>query len=219
MMPYQENKKISKDYLILCEGIDAKNFLIYYLNSHELSGHPGFANDIQVMDFGGINELSSSLAILKNIENFSSVKNILIVRDAETNPAVAIKSIQSSLGKNDLSVPPTPNMWKDGPPNICYTLFPTFDGKTPGTLEDLCLSIIQEPGWDRLDQDIDRFLTELKKQRKREFPHEFKTKLHTYFSVTDRFVSMKIGEAAKAGAFDWASKKLIPLHNLIAKKL
>lgn len=218
-MSHKTDITIEKDYLILCEGVDAKMFLINYLNCSELKIHPGFADEIQVMDFGGIDQLSSYLEILKKMANFNRVKNILIVRDAETNAVAAINSIRSSLAKNNLSVPPASNMWESGTPNVSYTLFPAFDSQTSGTLEDLCLSIICEPGWEYLNNDIDRFIANLKEQRERKFPHEFKSKLHTYFSITDSFVSMKIGEAAKAGAFDWANEKINPLHDLIAEKL
>jgi hypothetical protein len=59
----------------------------------------------------------------------------------------------------------------------------------------------------------------LKENRNREFPHEFKTKLHTYFSVTDDYVTMKIGEAARAGAFDWNNDKLSTLKDFIMEGL
>ena len=57
-------------------------------------------------------------------------------------------------------------------------------------------------------EEIDTFMKLLGDKHKREFPHEFKTKLHTYFSITDKFVGLKIGEAAKAGVFDWNSTRL-----------
>lgn len=38
---------------------------------------------------------------------------------------------------------------------------------------------------------------------------------NTYFSVTDDFVSMKIGEAARANAFNWSTDKLVPLKKFI----
>ena len=62
---------------------------------------------------------------------------------------------------------------------------------------------------------IEKFMYELGKRHGREYPHDFKTKLHTYFSVTDKYVSLKIGEAAKAGAFNWNSPKLLPLKNFL----
>ena len=60
-------------------------------------------------------------------------------------------------------------------------------------------------------------MNNLENKYNRSYPHEFKTKLHTYFSVTDEYVSLKIGEAAKAGAFNWNSNKLLPLKNFLSE--
>ena len=38
-----------------------------------------------------------------------------------------------------------------------------------------------------------------------------------YFSVQDRLVSLKVGEAADKDAFDWRNEKLLPLRSLIAE--
>ena len=63
--------------------------------------------------------------------------------------------------------------------------------------------------------EIDKLIRNLREKYDRKFPHEFKTKLHSYFSVTDALVSLKIGEAAKAKAFDWYSEKLVPLKKFM----
>lgn len=84
-----------------------------------------------------------------------------------------------------------------------------------GTLEDLCLSILSEENSNEIAEDIQKFMNEMETKHKRSYPHEFKTKLHTYFSITDDYVSMKIGEAARAGAFNWESEQIQPLKNFM----
>ena len=42
---------------------------------------------------------------------------------------------------------------------------------------------------------------------------------HGFFSLTDRFVGQKIGDAARAGAFDWEHEKVKPLVELVDEKL
>ena len=80
-------------------------------------------------------------------------------------------------------------------------LFPTCDpAPGNGTLEDLCHS----------------FLTLLEKKG-REFPRIFKNRLHTYLSTNDRYVSLKIGEAAPAGAFDWNNTSLNALRDFLSE--
>ena len=49
--------------------------------------------------------------------------------------------------------------------------------------------------------------------------HEHKSRLHTYFSVNEKYISLKIGEAAKAGAFAWDHEKLDGLRNIISEGL
>jgi len=48
-------------------------------------------------------------------------------------------------------------------------------------------------------------------------PH--KNKLHTYFSLTDDFVGLKIGESAKANAFDFSAKEFESLKTLLEEML
>lgn len=64
-MARRTNTRIWKPHIILCEGRDAEEFLIAYLNSSALSDIPSFSTDIQVMDFGGNSELSSFFLMLK----------------------------------------------------------------------------------------------------------------------------------------------------------
>ena len=150
------------------------------------------------------------------MSNYSSVKNIVILRDAEDDATAAIQSIQDSLRRNGLPVPQETNQWVKGKPNIAYSLFPAFDSLTSGALEDLCVSIVAEENWDSMQNSIKEFLQIIKNNYGKKLPREFKNKLHTYFSATDEFVSLKIGEAAKAGAFDWNNAALNAMTKLLS---
>ena len=217
-MARSTNKRIVKEHLILCEGRDAEEFLISYLNSNALSEKPFFSNDIQVMDFGGNENLLNYLLLLKNMDGFSSVQSILIIRDAERDAHAAVQQISSALESVDLSIPSEPGLWTDVSPRIGFLLFPTCDASLKnGTLEDLCLSILSEPDNAPVCRDICGFIEHLKTAYNRKFPHEFKSMLHSYFSVTDSYVALKIGEAAKAGAFNWTSPHLNFLRDTIEK--
>lgn len=50
-MARRTNNRIRTKHLILCEGRDAEELLITYLNSKDLSDVPAFSNDFQVMYF------------------------------------------------------------------------------------------------------------------------------------------------------------------------
>lgn len=215
-MARRTNNKIRTKHLILCEGRDAEEMLIKYLNSSALTDVPEFSKDFQVMDFGGNENLTNHISALKNMEGFDSVESLLVIRDAERNASTAVHQIQSALRKCDLPVPDGTHIWKGESPKTGFLLFPACDTLvSEGTLEDLCLSILSEEKSEEVLQDIQIFMDCLKEKHGRTYPHEFKTKLHTYFSVTDELVSLKIGEAAKAGAFNWKSEKLLPLKNFL----
>lgn len=208
--------QIKKEHLILCEGRDALEFFIAFLNSEELSYRKEFSNDIQVFDFGGNEQLERFLELLRLRDNFNKVKSILIIRDAENDAQKAQNEVKHALQKHDFSVPEKVAQWKEGTPKIGFLLFPTCSEQLEnGTLEDLCLSILKEEQSPAILEEIDNFLNLLNDKHQRKFPHIFKSKLHTYFSVTDDFVSLKIGEAARAGAFEWGHKTLGDLRSFI----
>lgn len=215
-MARKTNNRIRTKHLILCEGRDAEEVLITYLNSAALSDIPSFSNDFQVMDFGGNSDLQTFLETLKNMEGFDKVESIAIIRDAERDASQAKNEITRALRNCDLSIPNSAHEWQGDSPKIGFLLFPTCDSNVQaGTLEDLCLSILSENRSSEIIDDIQRFMNETGEKYDRIYPHEFKTKLHTYFSITDAYVSLKIGEAAKAGAFNWESTKLLPLKNFL----
>lgn len=212
-----ENRDTQK-HLILCEGMDAKRFLVYYLNSDALKDNPFFSNKIEIMDFGGNEELSDFLAVLKGLDGFSDVLSLLIIRDAEQNAANAIQQIKGALERNDYAVPEVCGSWQTGKPETCFLLFPSFvSDEQPGTLENLGMSILAGDMADTILEEIGLFIRHLKNDFNIPFPHWFKSQLYTYFSVTDKFVTLKLGEAAKAGAFDWKHPDPNPLKACLTK--
>ena len=209
--------KIEKKYLVLCEGVDALYFLIHYLNSEQLKGDPRFADDIQVMDFGGINDLPRFLLTLQGMERFDEVESIAIIRDAETDAKAAVSSIKSALQSAGLPVPPALNQWQkeSDKPQTAFTLFPTCDqNPKTGALEDFCWDLLRDRR-DDLKTEVDEFVARIKTTYGTVTSHQHKSRLHAFFSVNQNLVSLKIGEAAGAGAFDWGKSELLPLKNML----
>ncbi len=213
-----EREKICKNHLLLCEGADAMYFFISMLTSLDFCDDKRISEEIQVMDFGGIRDLSKFLGLLKLREGFSDVKSVLIVRDAETDAEGAIFSIKNSLQQNGLSVPDEALNWCNGIPKIAYALLPSLDKNyRNGALEDLCCSLIDEKNREHIFEQVDDFLNTMKLTHGFNYPRIFKNRLHTYLSVKNEFVSFKIGEAAKANAFDWKSEKLDDFRSLLLR--
>lgn len=207
-------QKIDKKHLILCEGDDAVGFVSNYLYSQFKEQ----CSIIQVANFGGNPELRKSLELLRVTPGFSDLCSLLIIRDTETNTQAALDQIRSALEKYSFAVPKTQGEWKEGTPKTCFLLFPAL-GKstTTGTLENLCMSVLAEDKAANITDRIETFLNELCQDGLRDFSHIHKTRLHTYFSVTNKFVTKNIGLAAKAGAFNWSHPNLEPLKNCLSK--
>lgn len=212
-------KEIVKPYLLLCEGRDAEGFLINYLGSEALSQDKRFSNEIQVMNFGGNSDLDNFIMNLKNMENFDQVRSLAIVRDAEKNYNKACNEIVRSLRKSNIACPSSCGEWvqNNTQPSVGYMLFPLNNKE--GTLEDLCIKILAETNSSGLLSSIDEYLAELEKAFGRTYRRKHKNKLHTYLSTSDKYVTMPLGMASKAGAFDWNSTCLDPLNIFLSTGL
>ena len=161
---------------------------------------------------------SAYLAALKLIDGYSDVVSLLVIRDAELDAQKAARQIQSALRTNGLEVPAAQGQWTKGLPKTCFLLFPALGTENrPGTLEDLCLTILDDTAAETPLEEIDVFVKRLEQNREQPFSHLHKTRLHTYFSVNNKFVSMKVGEAADAGAFNWSHPNLEPLKNCLSQ--
>jgi len=199
--------EIKKEKLIVVEGIDAKLFFIYALAHLQIDG-------IQVLSYGGIAELSSYLKALSLSPNYETAKTLLICRDAETDAQAAIQSIRSSLDKNNLPSPGGPFDWADGVKRVGFVLSPgvgSDGGILNGTLEDLCYALLDNKN--PIMACVDSFLACAASSGSAiRWPH--KSKLHAYFAVT-KYVGLKLGEAARAGALDWEKEVFDPYVRMI----
>lgn len=212
------HNRITKPFLILCEGKDEENFIIPFLNSKALAYDPRFSNDIQTFDFGGIDDLTVFIGNLSRMEGFETVRHILVLRDAETDVNKAVNMVQEAFRANDLPVPEQAHRWKKetNKTDTAFTLLPACNtDPMSGALEDLCWDILTDKHAIEMRKDVMGFIDGIKKSYGTITTHEHKSRLHTYFSVNEAYISLKIGEAAKAGAFNWESERLNGLKELI----
>lgn len=212
-----ERKQILKKYLLLCEGRDAELFLINYLNSNELAKDQRFSDEIQVLDFGGNENLGNFLTNLRNMDKFDQVTSLAIIRDAEKDYERACREVSRSLNKCNFASPKDSCTWllDETGLRIGFFLF-SLDNKD-GTLEDLCLRILSEKNNINILSSVDSFLHEMESTFERNFRRKHKNILHTYLSSTDKYVTMPLGMASSAGAFDWGSDELEPLRIFLTK--
>jgi len=204
--------EIKKNKLILTEGADTQYFCIWGTKAY------GVNEDKQVIDFGGISELSNKLKLLTVSPGFNNVTSLMIVRDAESNADSAFTSVKNSLKAVKLPEPIKPYEFvTNGYIKTAIAILPgmssienSIEKYCNGALEDLCMSTITD---NIMLGMVDNFLHEI---RVNNYPlnHFHKSRLHTYLAVKDSYVGMKIGEAAKNKAWDWGHKNMDKLKNM-----
>lgn len=138
--------EVEEPVQLLVEGNDQRNFF------ETLLCHLGRI-DVQVHNFGGVNDLRDFLPGLVDAPGFKeTVRSVGIVRDAETSAESALQSIQSSLRKAGLETPDSPGKRISADPSVTVLILP--DGKRKGMLETLlCESFAGTP----VDECIDGF--------------------------------------------------------------
>lgn len=119
---------IESEVQILVEGNDQRNFFEAFVK------HLSLAN-IQIQNFGGVDQLRDFLEGLVDATGFQAVKSVGVVRDAETSAQAAFQSVQSSLRNAGLPVPNRPEDRTGGSPAVTVLILP--GNNRPGMLETL----------------------------------------------------------------------------------
>lgn len=136
--------KILKPKLLIVEGRDEECFFC------ALIGHLGI-NDVQVAGIGGKDQIRINLKGLIKNPDFAKVESLGIVRDADTDPEAAFKSVRKSLNDSGLPSPGKPLSAVKGPPKVNVMIIPSH--KRQGALEELCLeAITDDPAMTCVDQ-------------------------------------------------------------------
>lgn len=70
---------------------------------------------------------------------------------------------------------------------------------------------------DPVHQKVDIFIGALNSKKDTELRYTHKSKLHAFLAGKNKYVGMKIGEAAKAGAWNWNSIHMQPYKELLER--
>lgn len=216
-----ENNKPVREDLIICEGIDDQRFLCWLLKYPEFMGD-GKSPFFQVVTSDGKDRLETRLRILQRQEGFNDsfnrVKSITVIFDADTDPDKAAKHIERAFRGAGLAVPEGPgSVTRDLSAEYAhiatgYSIFPRLE-KTlaSGSLEDLCIAILQIENSAQVLQSANKALQETAAR----FTNRAKNLLHACLSLTDKHVGQTIGQAAISGAFNPASPLLAQLKTFL----
>jgi len=185
-------RQITSEKQLLVEGNDAVAFFVAFLK------HLG-VTDVQIQNFGGINELRAFLKALRNEPGFlAQVRSLGVIRDAETNPSGAFQSVCDALNAAGMPVPAKTEMVKDGDPNTSVLILP--NATTSGMLESLCLESVAT---DLAIICVDHYFDCLRKQGVTLPSNITKARTHAYLSSKPK-PDLLIGQAANAGYFPFS---------------
>jgi hypothetical protein len=177
------NEKFNKSIVILIEGKTDKIFF------EELIKFIGRESDIQVVDMKGKDRLKS----LIKFPDFSLVKILVVVQDADNDPKRAFQSIRDTLKNSGFSIPSKPYEVSDGSLKTAIIILP--DENEKGDLESLIVEHLKN----RLEfRCVDGFVNCVKNFNF-DLKKLSKTKLYAYISITsepdanfDTFIKKKI---------------------------
>ena len=200
-----EPDKITHKKLIIAEGRDAELFLVW------AGRHFRPEIDFQVMNFGGISELTNFLKLLANDESYDNVETIVVARDAEADAQAAIESIQNSMRLAEIPVPEKPFEYtQDSSLKTAFMIFPGPDIPS-GRLEDLCLLTVES---DPLLECVDDYL-ECAKAKGEQIPRIHKSKLHCFLAGKKDYAGLPIGLASREKAWNFYHSSLEPFKRII----
>jgi hypothetical protein len=194
--------KISNSTLLVVEGKDEEFFFAALLRQMGLSG-------IQVLPIGGKDRLKMNLSLLRVSPDFSMVKSLVIIRDADDDSDSSFQSVCYCLGREGLSVPKKPGEFTGSHPRVCVIVMP--GGGTPGMLEDLCLKSVSSYSEMKCVDDFFQCL----KIKGASFPKK-ESKARVQVFLASREETMRhLGLAAEKGYWPWDSPVFSELKSLL----
>ena len=183
-----EPRRIEKPVQLLVEGRDQENVF------EAFARHLALGN-MQVQNFGGVDELRGFLRAFVRIAGFDTVAGMGIVRDAETSAASAFRSVRSSLENAGLPAPSRAGERAGSRPAVTVFILP--GGAEAGMLETLlCRSFAAAP----VNRCIDDFFGCVDRLRGASIDRRDKARAHAYLA-TKRKPPVSVGVAALRG--DW----------------
>ncbi len=179
-------QQISRSVQLLVEGNDQRNFF-------EALVKDMYRDDIQVQNFGGVNDLRTFLSLWSRLLDSSKIRSVGIVRDAEISAQAAFQSVQGALKNAGLDVPDRPRQLTNSSPNISVLILP--DDNNSGMLETLLCRTFTDT---QMNSCINEFFECIQTATTSKLHRPDKARAHAYI-VTQRDPHISVGVAALRG--------------------
>ncbi len=189
---------VGNDTLLIVEGIEDAVFFSALV--HHLERTP-----IQIAYAGSKEKIRPFIiSTLLNSNNFSRLRRLGIVRDADKSATNTLRSLRGALADANLPAPSQPwEVAQEGQLSVSLAIMP--DGSSQGNLEDLCLSSI---GGSPESKCVDEYVgCRVSAGAHISDNGMAKSKVYTYLAVgkNDAKPGLRLGEAAEAGVWDWGA--------------
>ena len=207
-------KAVPQTIIVLCERIDIAAFLDVYIKHLRTKGL-----EIPKVRIINLQELENLPQYLEDLEQFAELANIgkvLIFADATKKRLDVQYFITAALKRSFLQ-----NLEYD------FYLFPRKSEKgnwTTGFLEDLLLPTLsressEECEFYNLHSVTHEFIFSVQNCRGKgnRFVNSSRNFLYSYLSGTEKFVGMRLGEAASKGAFDLENEVFRDLREFLIR--
>lgn len=193
--------KICDPIQLLVEGNDGRNFFEALRDRLALSG-------MQIHNYGGVADLPKFLRGFPGTSNFSQVRRIGIVRDAEKSADSAFQGVQSALRKAKLPAPSKGSLFAEGHPQTGVLILPQ-DGS--GMLETV---LSQSFAGTPVDSCIDEFFRCVKSEVGDETRHPEKARAHAYLATMPE-PHVSVGVAAKKKYWNLDHEAFRPIRDFL----
>ena len=207
--PFHFDARVEHASLLLVEGIEDARF--FTAIAHRLN-----RTDLQIVTVGGKDNFRPFLAsTLSKSDNFSRLRRLGIVRDADRSPQSTLQSLQGALVHAGFPAPSqawTPK--QAGHLTVSLAILP--DSSSPGNLEDLCLRSIENSSEHTCVEQYVECRVNVGEQIASS--RLAKSRVHTYLAVGRDSVEpgLRLGEAAEAGVWNWNAPAFQPIIDFLS---
>ena len=198
-----DRQEISRSKLLLVEGENERRFFVALLRRLELS------DAVQVLNYGGKTQLRPLLSTLHLVPGYSDLTALGVTRDADESFASAFQSICNSLGNAGLGVPDQTRAPTSATPSVSVFVLP--DCSSPGMLETLCLSAMQD---DPAMPCVEQYFQCLEESASIPSKNPDKARAHAFLASRSK-PELRVGEAAEAGYWQLDSPVYYPLKSFL----
>lgn len=198
----EKSRTFTKRHLLLVEGRD--EFGLF----SKLIEHLGVTT-VDVHWIEGVPDLRTKLRVISKIEGFADVTHLAILLDSDGDPVARQQSIRDALQAAKLPVPPAPGAYEGNSPAVMYTTVP--GPQSHGCLEDLLIGTF---AGNPKAVCVDAFLQCAELLPNPWTARRSKAWVHSMLSLQEK-PGLKVGEAAKAGYFDFGHAALQDVRQVV----